>query len=111
MSEHGPPTLANLPGYLAYVTPDVTGLWFHGRTLSLDGYRFKQCRFDACELQVNAGEFELDHCLISPDTRIVYGPNLFKPLQLFVTRSPPQVRQIHPNFIATVNADGTVTIK
>jgi hypothetical protein len=103
--------LGNLFASYAFAKPEVKGLWYNRQTVMLDGYRFVGCRFDSCEIHINSNEFELDHCLISQDSLIVYGLGVVRPINLFVTRAPPFVRNTYPNFVAVQNSDGTITLK
>lgn len=84
MTETSLSTLSDLErmfGAYAFGKPEAKGLWYHNQTLTLDGYRFVGCRFDSCTLNVNSGEIYLDHCIISGDTRILWGPSVIRALR------------------------------
>ena len=113
MSASGPDfakTLAAL-AYAGTTKPEVIGLWYHQQKVVLDGYRFVRCRFDSCELHVNSNEFELDQCMVSDDTLVVYGANVHRIVQFFVYRAGRPVWEAYPQLDVTHNSDGTITLK
>src|ERR1043166_4134699 len=66
--------------------PEVNGLYYRGKILVLDGYRFTNCRFDNCTLQVSTTNFSLVHCVIDDLTTIQYGGDTLKLVKLFNSR-------------------------
>lgn len=89
--------------------PDVTGLYYNGQSITLDGYRFIRCRFDRCHLWVNSLNFEIFECVVDASTVISYGPSVAKAIKLFHSRSPWAASNF-PGFTPTQNVDGSITI-
>ncbi len=89
--------------------PVARGLYYRRKTIPMDGYRFVECRFDACVLHINSNEFEIERCVISPDTKILYGPGVVRPIKMFVTYG--RLGGSYPAFAGTIGPDGEVTIK
>ncbi len=89
--------------------PEVNGLYYNSKKLTLDGYTFIGCRFDNCTLQVSSSNFDLIRCVIDVSTTIVYGASALKIIQLFNSRYPWAYENLK-GFVPTVNADGTITI-
>ena len=85
-----------------------TSQYFRNQRLYIDGYTFKNCRFDACELITYKGTFTFDHCVIGDDTVIIYGGEALKVVKLFNSKSP--YWSLFPNIVAQINPDGTFTI-
>ena len=85
-----------------------TSQYFRSQRIYVDGYTFKNCRFDACELITYKGTFMFDHCVIGDDTIISYGGEALKVVKLFNSKSP--YWRLFPNIVAQVNSDGTFTI-
>ena len=88
---------------------EAKGLYYNNKSITLDGYKFVDCRFDNCLLHINSDNFELVNCIIDPRCRINYSANVSKPLKLFLSRyswAPDHF----PNFAPKVSADGAVTI-
>jgi hypothetical protein len=88
---------------------EVKGLYYKSKVVPLDGYTFRQCRFDGCTLVLNGTNFRLDHCVIDETTVIQYGPNLVKVIQLFTSRYS-WLGSMVPGFAPVMNADGTLSI-
>ena len=84
-------------------------LYYHGKQVTLDGYRFEQCRFDRCTLVVHSANFVLDRCVIDARSVIQYGPSLVKVIQLFTSRYDWLAENL-PNLAPTAHADGTISI-
>lgn len=99
------------PGALSQIfgRPIVQGLYYNGKMVPLDGYRFVGCRFDNCTLMVASNNFELINCVIDPTTVIQYGMETIKIVQLFNSRSEWMYASA-PGFAPRKNADGTITI-
>jgi hypothetical protein len=94
-----------------WTRPEVKGLYYNGKAIKLDGYRFVECRFDNCVLEVNSDNFELVGCVIDGSTRIQYSSNLAKVIRLFLGRYQWATAQyFHSFFLPTKNPDGTETI-
>ena len=47
------------------------GLWFYEKVIFIDGYVFKNCRFDKCTLAAKTPHFRIENCLID-DNSFVY---------------------------------------
>jgi hypothetical protein len=61
MSLTGPlSSLTPPPGYL-YL---IENLVFKSNTITLDGYRFKNCAFVDCALQTETGRFKMEECFL-----------------------------------------------
>ncbi|GAB5604612.1 hypothetical protein [Sideroxyarcus sp. TK5] len=89
--------------------PQVNGLYYLRKKISLDGYTFIGCRFDGCNLEVSSTNFDLINCVIDASTTITYAPSVLKIIKLFNSRFP-WAAQHFPGFVPTANADGTITI-
>jgi len=85
-----------------------TNQYFRNQRIYIDGYTFKNCRFDACELVTYKGTFVFEHCVIGDDTIISYGGEALKIVKLFNSKSP--YGSLFPHIVAQRNLDGTFTI-
>lgn len=92
-----------------FARPTVKGLYYNGRSVTLDGYRFEGCRFDNCTLVVLSTNFELIDCVIDPTTSIQYSNDTAKIVKLFNSRHEWAYAQI-PGLAPRRNSDGTITI-
>ena len=58
----------NLGALAALLSPSLlyqkTNQYFRNQRIYIDGYTFKNCRFDACELVTYKGTFVFEHCVI-----------------------------------------------
>lgn len=93
-----------------WATPEVRGLYYNGKTVTLDGYKFVGCRFDNCVLRVNSTNFELIQCVIDATTRVEYSTSICKLLKLFLGRYHWAQSFFNAAFLPTRNPDGSVTI-
>jgi hypothetical protein len=85
---------------------EVNGQWYHHARVNLDGYKFVNCRFDACEIQVQKGTFRLENCYFD-GCMFVYGGEALKVVRLHNrTLQYFTVPQLQP----TINDDGTLTV-
>ncbi|OGW76161.1 MAG: hypothetical protein A2Z72_01330 [Omnitrophica bacterium RBG_13_46_9] len=50
----------------------VEDLYFKEDEIYIDGYSFKNCRFDACKLITEVGNFKFEDCLFNPGTEMKY---------------------------------------
>jgi len=89
--------------------PVVRGLYYNGKTITLDGYQFVECRFDKCELRVASTNFELINCVLDADSVIRYGTEALKIIRLFNSRAE-WMYETAPGLMPRKNADGTITI-
>lgn len=96
--------LANL-----WTIPEITGAWYNGKEVKLDGFKFVNCRFDNCTLTLSSNNIELDHCIIDDDSIILYSGDVLKPLRLW-NRNTKWIYDNVPTFAPTKNDDGTITI-
>jgi hypothetical protein len=105
-------SLANARNRLAELAaqPIVTSVYYNKKTLTLDGYTFRECRFDGCTLILHSPNFVLDHCVIDQTCVLNFGDQLGKVLQLFGTRYPSWWDNYFPGLVPTRNADGTISI-
>jgi hypothetical protein len=90
--------------------PVVRGLYYNGKALKLDGYKFVGCRFDNCTLVVESPNFELMDCVVDQSTAIQYGVEPIKIIRLFNSRNEWIYANL-PAFAPIRNPDGTITIK
>lgn len=118
-AKNGLPGLANAlagtstlpPGLAAFFTqPEVRGLYYNGKNIKLDGYKFIECRFDNCVLQANSDNFELIRCVVDPTTKIVYSQKITKIIRLFMSRLDWAATQFNQFFLPKRNPDGSITI-
>ena len=84
----------------------VDDQYFENRDIFIDGYRFINCVFKNCRLQILRGTFELHHCFMDGGTRI-WGEDAQKCIQFFTFETSLQVA---PEFQAKVNSDGTISV-
>ncbi|WP_331345982.1 hypothetical protein [Cellvibrio sp. UBA7661] len=89
---------------------DVNQLWFFEKEVHLDGYRFKNCRFESSKLFVSSTKFELIDCMLDDKTTIIYSPDILKIIKLWYSRSS-EMYSTFPYFTPQKNANGTITIK
>ncbi len=108
----GPSQQPNLGALAALLAPSLlyqkTNQYFRNQRVYIDGYTFKNCRFDACELVTYKGTFVFEHCVIGDDTIISYGGEALKIVKLFNSKSP--YWSLFPYIVAQRNLDGTFTI-
>jgi hypothetical protein len=91
------------------VRPTVNGLYYNGKVVKLDGFKFVGCRFDNCKLVVGSSSFELENCVIDPSTLIEYGAEPVKVIRLFNSQYG-WGHGVPPAFTARRNADGSITV-
>lgn len=104
------PSSAQSPGLASFwARPVVNGLYYNGKEIQLDGYKFVGCRFDKCLLKVNSDNFELINCVIDQSTQIQYSRNVAKVLKLFLGRFSWSWTWF-PLFVPAKNPDGSETI-
>lgn len=87
----------------------VRSVYYKGKQVRLDGYRFEDCRFDHCTLLVHSTNFVLDRCIVDADCVIQYGGSLVKVIQLFTSRYDWLAERL-PGLAPTRHADGTISI-
>lgn len=90
--------------------PEVRSIYYNGKTIKLDGYRFIECRFDNCVLQVNSENFELIQCVIDSSSRIEYATSITKVIKLFLGRYPWASQFFPSYFLPTKNPNQSETI-
>lgn len=86
----------------------VAGLWYSERHIQLDGYYFKNCRFDNCVLYTATGNFEMERCKLDHCTQSFYDPSL-RTVKLFLSPYsdlPASLGSMLPEKFA----DGTISI-
>lgn len=91
--------------------PEVKDVYYRGKEIKLDGYKFVSCRFDGCTLLLTSNNFELDHCVIDDTTSIRYGEDVARPIKLFLGRYEWAYQLFDAYFVPTKNPDGTISIK
>lgn len=106
-----PKTSNQLGSFDLFGRPKVSGLYYSGKQLTLDGYTFVGCRFDGCTLIVNSTNFELIECVIDPATTVIYGTSILKILKLFLGRYDwAYVQDQFAGFVPIRHANGSITI-
>ena len=100
-------TLQQLENLFAPKT--VEGVWYNQKDVHLDGYDFRNCRFDNCVLHIGSGNFSLVHCYIDDSSTVVFGPLVLPVLKLF-NRKTQWFYENAPTFAPTREEDGTITI-
>ena len=88
---------------------NVENIWFNNQTVTLDGYYFHQCRFDACKLNISSTNFEIHRCFIDEDTEIYFDGEMIKILKLFHHDSEWMYKHF-PKFTPSRHDDGTISI-
>jgi hypothetical protein len=104
-----PSTGNSLLRALAANKPVVDSVFYLNKTIPLDGFTFKGCRFDSCVLLVNSSNFQLEQCIIDERCVIQYGTHLVKIIQLFTSRYPWWA-EVAPGLAPVKNQDGTISI-
>jgi hypothetical protein len=89
--------------------PVVQGLYYNGKVIKLDGYKFVGCRFDNCTLMVDSANFEMLDCVIDPSTAVQYGVQALKIVKLFNAHNQ-WMHANFPMFAPKRNSDGSVNI-
>jgi hypothetical protein len=89
--------------------PEVASVYYNAKTVNIDGYTFRGCRFDGCTLTANSTNFRLDHCVLDDKCIIQFGPNLVKVVQLFTSRYP-WWESSSPGLAPVRHDDGTISI-
>ncbi len=102
-------TATNSLAALMSSRPEVNGMYYLRKKITLDGYSFIGCRFDGCTLEISTTNFDLINCIVDPSTSITYAPAVLKIIKLFTSRLT-WAPQHFPGFVPTYNADGTITI-
>ncbi len=81
--------------FLRSIPYEISGQWFHGKNIKLDGYSFSYCRFDACNIYVSRGLFRLDHCFMA-SCNIYYLNEANAVVRLFTGCHIPSTVQVNP---------------
>jgi hypothetical protein len=97
--------LHNLLGALLI---NVSSQYFKDQDIFVDGYRFMNCYLENCRLITNRGTFEFHHCLLTPNSKRLYGEEAQKCLQLYSLDNPTPA--LHEKLKPTIHADGTFSI-
>lgn len=86
--------------------PPVKGLYYNGKVIAVDGYKFVECRFDNCKLLVNNSNFEFIDCVFDTSTVVVFNGDAMRIIRMYnMHPSMPE-----PPFVPTVNKNGSITI-
>ena len=107
-NEQGLASFASFVSALAN-RPQVTNVWFNDETVTLDGYSFRSCRFDNCELNVASTNFEIDKCFFDDKTVVVWRGEIIKVLRLF-NRDSTRIYENLPKFAPERHENGTISI-
>lgn len=104
MSLAGPlSTFPPPPSYLQL----IENLVFKDENILLDGYRFKNCAFVNCTLQVRSGRFRLEECFLQGGWWANFDGNALKVLKL---ASILDWSSVVPEYRAKWHANGGVSI-
>jgi hypothetical protein len=107
-SPNTPPSPPNLFEQL-FGRPVVQGLYYNGKAIKLDGYKFVGCRFDNCTLMTETGNFEVIDCVVDPSTSIQYGEQALKVVKLFNLHNQ-WMHANFPVFTPIKHSNGSVSI-
>ena len=102
------PGLSQFTGSM-FTRPTVHGLYYNNKVIPLDGYDFDGCRFDNCTMIATSTNFSLRNCVIDPATRIQYGIETMRIVQLFNSRNEWYYQHL-PGLAPVKNVDGTINI-
>ena len=102
-----PPPPSGLRGLLE--TPAVEDTWYNGKEIKLDGFKFKNCRFDNCRLIISSSNFSLDHCYIDDKSLIMFSGDIMKIIRIY-NRDNQFLKDKVPSYVPTQNDDGTISI-
>jgi hypothetical protein len=89
--------------------PELRNVYYKNKRVTLDGYIFRECRFDGCTIVINSASFQLDRCVIDEQCVIQYGPEPVKVVKLFTSRYKWWTDNVTA-LSAQVHADGTISI-
>ncbi len=88
------------------------GLYYHRKTIDLDGLTFVDCSFQNCHFITSNGTFMMQNCLIQgPDTIFEYRGSALKVARLYeLMNSSVQGRIVWPGIFPAVDQDARVSI-
>ena len=89
---------------------EIKNIWYNNKEITIDGYKFIDCRFDNCKLHISSDRFELENCFIDDGTQVIYGGNTVRIVKLF-NKDYDWAYQSIPNFAPTKSSNGTISIK
>jgi len=81
-------------------------LYYRNTQIYIDGYIFKNCRFDQCKLITMKGNFRFVNCIFDGQTKVEYKGNALNIIKLYNRIEHRREISLSP----TENLDGTVTI-
>ena len=96
----------NLHKMLSDMLITITDQYFENRDIFIDGYRFINCVFQNCRLNILRGTFELHHCSLNSSQRI-WGEDAIKCIQFFTHDTALPVDTV---FRSKLNPDGTFSV-
>jgi hypothetical protein len=91
--------------------PEVSGLYFNGKHVRLEGYRFVGCRFDNCQIEIASHNFEIIGCVIDASSSFNYMGDVLNVVKLFNSRVGDWVYNAFPDFSPIRHKDGSITIE
>lgn len=89
----------------------VTGLYFNGKTIRVDGYHFIGCRFDNCLLEVMTDNFIIEKCVIDERCNVNFYGGPTRVIQLFSRIYENPEATFGREFSPTRHKDGSITIR
>lgn len=100
-----PPTLGGL-GLLSLFKPEIKGMYFYDKEITLDGYVYIECAFHKCKLTANTTNFSIQNCLIDEHSIVYFSHELVKVIQLYNrTRN-----DLNVPFVPIKDKDGRISI-
>jgi hypothetical protein len=92
---------------LAELLITVSDQLFQDKNVTVDGYRFINCSFVNCKLQIMRGTFEFHHCTLTKCTRL-FSEGALKSVQLYALEDINFAS--NPSFCPKKNTDGSFSI-
>jgi hypothetical protein len=81
--------------------------YYRNQKIYIDGYMFKNCRFDSCNLITRRGNFQFIECVFDDSTVVSYEGPAANIIKLYSRKDQKRQAALSPQ----VNPDGTITIK
>lgn len=84
--------------------------WFFKQEVTLDGFVFDGCKFEACRIYVVKGTFKLVNCSFDK-CKFMYGSEALNVIKLFQANLPTTLRTGGSSLLPSFDADGRITIE
>ena len=98
------PTLASV---LSTSSQNRQNLYYRSKKIYIDGYTFKNCRFDDCNLITKRGTFQFIECVFDDSTVVSYEGPAANIIKLYNRKDQKRSAGLLPQ----INPNGTITIK